>query len=64
MRGIARRTFPAGTGALCLGVRTVRAQSERVIPVGMILPISGNLAQYVANMFPPFRDLVDKISRD
>jgi ABC-type branched-subunit amino acid transport system substrate-binding protein len=30
----------------------------------MILPISGNLAQYAANMFPPFRYVVDKINED
>jgi ABC-type branched-subunit amino acid transport system substrate-binding protein len=30
----------------------------------MILPISGNLAQYAANMFPPFRYVVDKINAE
>jgi branched-chain amino acid transport system substrate-binding protein len=63
MRGISRRTFMAGTGALAVGVRA-RAQSERVVRVGMILPISGNLAQYAANMFPPFRYVVDKINAE
>ncbi|MFX7548966.1 ABC transporter substrate-binding protein, partial [Acinetobacter baumannii] len=27
-------------------------------------PISGNLAQYAANMFPPFRYVVDKINAE
>ncbi len=64
MRGISRRTFLAGTGALAVGVRAARAQSERIVRVGMILPISGNLAQYAANMFPPFRYVVDKINAE
>ena len=64
MRGINRRTFLAGTGALAVGARTTRAQTERIIRVGMILPISGNLAQYAANMFPPFRYIVDKINEE
>jgi ABC-type branched-subunit amino acid transport system substrate-binding protein len=64
MRGINRRTFLVGTGALAVGARAARAQTERVIRVGMILPISGNLAQYAANMFPPFRYVVDKINED
>lgn len=64
MRGISRRTFLAGTGSLAMGARTARAQSERVVKVGMILPISGNLAQYAANMFPPFRYVVDRINAE
>lgn len=64
MRGISRRTFLAGTGALAVGTRAARAQSERIVRVGMILPISGNLAQYAANMFPPFRYVVDKINAE
>ncbi|WP_163484620.1 ABC transporter substrate-binding protein, partial [Escherichia coli] len=54
----------AGTSALAVGVRAARAQSERIVRVGMILPISGNLAQYAANMFPPFRYVVDKINAE
>jgi branched-chain amino acid transport system substrate-binding protein len=64
MRSISRRTFLAGTSALAVGVRAARAQSERIVRVGMILPISGNLAQYAANMFPPFRYVVDKINAE
>jgi ABC-type branched-subunit amino acid transport system substrate-binding protein len=30
----------------------------------MILPMSGNLAQYAANMFPPFRYVVDRINAE
>lgn len=66
MRGISRRNFLAGAGAgmVAAGTRSARAQSERVIRVGMILPISGNLAQYAANMFPPFRYVVERINAD
>ncbi|TQF27603.1 hypothetical protein UNPF46_30250 [Bradyrhizobium sp. UNPF46] len=64
MRAISRRTFLAGTGALAVGGRSARAQSERAVRVGMILPISGNLAQYAANMFPPFRYVIDRINAE
>lgn len=64
MRSISRRTFLAGIGALAVGVRAARAQTERIVRVGMILPLSGNLAQYAANMFPPFRYVVDKINAE
>lgn len=64
MRAISRRIFLAGTGALAVGGRSARAQSGRRVRVGMILPISGNLAQYAANMFPPFRYVVEKINAE
>ena len=64
MRGISRRDFLAGTGALAVGARAASAQGSRVVRVGMILPISGNLAQYAANMFPPFRYVIDQVNSE
>lgn len=61
MNLISRRGFVVGTGAVVLGSRSATAQ-QKSIKIGMILPVSGNLAQYAANMFPPFRFVVDKIN--
>lgn len=64
MGTVSRRSFVIGAGAVGLGLGKVRAQSAKTIRVGMILPISGNLAQYAANMFPPFKFIVDRINAE
>ena len=64
MGTVSRRSFVIGAGAVGLGLGKVRAQSAKTIRVGMLLPISGNLAQYAANMFPPFKFIVDKINAE
>jgi branched-chain amino acid transport system substrate-binding protein len=61
MRSVSRRSFVVGAGAVVLGSRPSQAQ-PKPIKIGMILPISGNLAQYSANMFPSFRFVIDKIN--
>ena len=61
MEPISRRSFVVGASAVALASRSSRAQASP-LKIGMILPISGNLAQYSADMFPSFRFVIDKIN--
>ncbi|ODT22624.1 MAG: hypothetical protein ABS35_14460 [Kaistia sp. SCN 65-12] len=59
---ISRRGFIGGT--LASGVLGIPAHATSSVKVGMMLPVSGVLARYAAEQFPPFRYIIDKINAE
>lgn len=59
---ITRRSFTGG--ALASGALGTYAYAASTIKVGMMLPVSGALARYAAEQFPPFRYMIDKINAE